>query len=133
MHDDRRYQPSKHAAKNQLKDGELVLSGRSLMFVRNVGHLMTNDAMLFDGEEVPEGIMDGLITSLIAKHDLLGNSKFKNSREGSIYIVKPKMHGPEEVAFSNALFGAIEPIIDVPTNTLKMGIMDEERLSLIHI
>jgi len=133
MHDDRRYQPSKHAAKNRLKDGELVLSGRSLMFVRNVGHLMTNDAMLFDGEEVPEGIMDGLITSLIAKHDLLGNSKFKNSREGSIYIVKPKMHGPEEVAFSNALFGAIEPIIDVPTNTLKMGIMDEERRTSVNL
>ncbi|MEC8747435.1 MAG: malate synthase G, partial [Pseudomonadota bacterium] len=125
MHDDRSYQPSKHASQDKLKDGELVLSGRSLMFVRNVGHLMTNNAMLFDGEEVPEGIMDGLVTSLIAKHDLLGNSKFKNSREGSIYIVKPKMHGPEEVAFSNALFGAIEAIIDVPANTLKMGIMDE--------
>ncbi|MCP4280344.1 MAG: malate synthase G, partial [Alteromonas sp.] len=127
MHDDRSYQPSKHVSQDKLKDGELVLSGRSLMFVRNVGHLMTNNAMLFDGEEVPEGIMDGLVTSLIAKHDLLGNSKFKNSREGSIYIVKPKMHGPEEVAFSNALFGAIEAIIDVPANTLKMGIMDEER------
>ncbi|MEC9478886.1 MAG: malate synthase G, partial [Pseudomonadota bacterium] len=133
MHDDRSYQPSKHASQDKLKDGELVLSGRSLMFVRNVGHLMTNNAMLFDGEEVPEGIMDGLVTSLIAKHDLLGNSKFKNSREGSIYIVKPKMHGPEEVAFSNALFGAIEAIIDVPANTLKIGIMDEERRTSINL
>ncbi|MEC7453682.1 MAG: malate synthase G, partial [Pseudomonadota bacterium] len=133
MHDDRSYQPSKHASQDKLKDGELVLSGRSLMFVRNVGHLMTNNAMLFDGEEVPEGIMDGLVTSLIAKHDLLGNSKFKNSREGSIYIVKPKMHGPEEVSFSNALFGAIEAIIDVPANTLKMGIMDEERRTSINL
>jgi len=94
---------------------------------------MTNDAMLFDGDEVPEGIMDGLITSLIAKHDLLGNSAFKNSREGSIYIVKPKMHGPEEVAFSDALFEAIEPIIDVPKNTLKMGIMDEERRTSVNL
>merc|ERR1719333_86183 len=133
MHDDRSYQPSKHVSQDKLKDGELVLSGRSLMFVRNVGHLMTNNAMLFDGEEVPEGIMDGLVTSLIAKHDLLGNSKFKNSREGSIYIVKPKMHGPEEVAFSNALFGAIEAIIDVSANTLKMGIMDEERRTSINL
>merc|ERR1712137_1275723 len=133
MHEDRSYQPSKHASQDELKDGKLVLSGRSLMFVRNVGHLMTNNAMLFDGEEVPEGIMDGLVTSLIAKHDLLGNSKFKNSREGSIYIVKPKMHGPEEVAFSNALFGAIETIIDVPANTLKMGIMDEERRTSINL
>ena len=133
MHEDRSYQPSKHASQDELKDGKLVLSGRSLMFVRNVGHLMTNNAMLFDGEEVPEGIMDGLVTSLIAKHDLLGNSKFKNSREGSIYIVKPKMHGPEEVAFSNALFGAIEAIIDVPANTLKMGIMDEERRTSINL
>lgn len=129
MHADRVYQPSKHAN----SQSEVTLSGRSLMFVRNVGHLMTNDAMLFDGEEVPEGIMDGVVTSLIAKHDLLGNSQFKNSREGSIYIVKPKMHGPEEVAFSNALFGRIETIIDVPENTLKMGIMDEERRTSVNL
>ena len=129
MHEDRAYSPSAYAN----TDEQLTLSGRSLMFVRNVGHLMTNDAILFDGEEVPEGIMDGIVTSLIAKHDLLGNSKFKNSREGSIYIVKPKMHGPEEVAFSNALFGKIESIIDVPANTLKMGIMDEERRTSVNL
>ena len=129
MNADRVYTPSKHATNQDA----VTLTGRSLMFVRNVGHLMTNSAMLFDGEEVPEGIMDGLVTSLIAKHDLLGNSTFSNSREGSIYIVKPKMHGPEEVAFANALFGRIETIIDVPTNTLKMGIMDEERRTSVNL
>ena len=129
MHEDRVYTSSKHV-NNQ---NEVILSGRSLMFVRNVGHLMTNDAMLFDGEPVPEGIMDGLVTSLIAKHDVLGNSKFKNSRHGSIYIVKPKMHGPEEVAFTEALFSKIETIIDVPKNTLKMGIMDEERRTSVNL
>ena len=118
----------------QTTDGEsLVLSGRSLMFVRNVGHLMTNDAILFDGEEVPEGIMDGVITSLIAKHDLLGNSPYKNTRTGSIYIVKPKMHGPEEVAFSNALFGKIEEVVGLEPFTLKMGIMDEERRTSVNL
>lgn len=111
----------------------LTLSGRSLMFVRNVGHLMTNDAILFDGEEVPEGIMDGVITSLIAKHDLLGNGTFKNTRTGSIYIVKPKMHGPEEVAFSNALFGKIEEVVGLEPFTLKMGIMDEERRTSVNL
>ena len=111
----------------------LTLSGRSLMFVRNVGHLMTNDAILFDGEEVPEGIMDGVITSLIAKHDVLGNGAFKNTRTGSIYIVKPKMHGPEEVAFSNALFGRIEDVIGLEPFTLKMGIMDEERRTSVNL
>lgn len=134
MHSDRAYHPSKHVpSEKTTSQNELVLSGRSLMFVRNVGHLMTNNAMLFDGEEVPEGIMDGLITSLIAKHDLLGNSDYTNSREGSVYIVKPKMHGPEEVAFSNVLFERIEEIIDVPRNTLKMGIMDEERRTSVNL
>lgn len=128
MHTDREY-----TSANSSDNKKIVLSARSLMFVRNVGHLMTNDAMLFDGEEVPEGIMDGLVTSLIGKHDLLGNSPFKNSREGSIYIVKPKMHGPEEVAFSNSLFAAIEKIIDVPENTIKMGIMDEERRTSVNL
>lgn len=118
----------------QTTGGEsLVLSGRSLMFVRNVGHLMTNDAILFDGEEVPEGIMDGVITSLIAKHDLLGNSPYKNTRTGSIYIVKPKMHGPEEVAFSNALFGKIEEVVGLEPFTLKIGIMDEERRTSVNL
>ncbi|WP_414828088.1 malate synthase G [Alteromonas sp. H39] len=129
MHEDRVYTPSKHAMTTE----DVRLSGRSLMFVRNVGHLMTNDAMLFDGEPVPEGIMDGIITSLIGKHDILGNSKFANSREGSIYIVKPKMHGPEEVAFSEKLFSRIESVIDVPANTLKMGIMDEERRTSVNL
>ena len=129
MHEDRVYTPSKHAMTTE----EVRLSGRSLMFVRNVGHLMTNDAMLFDGEPVPEGIMDGIVTSLIGKHDILGNSKFANSREGSIYIVKPKMHGPEEVAFSEKLFSRIESVIDVPANTLKMGIMDEERRTSVNL
>jgi malate synthase len=129
MHEDRVYSPSKHVTNQE----QLSLSARSLMFVRNVGHLMTNDAMLFDGEPVPEGIMDGLVTSLIAKHDLLNNSPFQNSRHGSIYIVKPKMHGPEEVAFSDALFAKIETVINVPKNTLKMGIMDEERRTSVNL
>lgn len=129
MHEDKNYLPSKYADDTS----PITLSGRSLMFVRNVGHLMTNDAMLFDGQPVPEGIMDGLVTSLIGKHDLLNNGAFKNSRQGSIYIVKPKMHGPEEVAFADKLFASIEKIIDVPQNTLKMGIMDEERRTSVNL
>ncbi|MCU7555645.1 malate synthase G [Alteromonas sp. ASW11-19] len=123
MHADRTYTPAGHTTQTD----ELTLPGRSLMFVRNVGHLMTNDAMLFDEQPVPEGIMDGIVTALIGKHDVIGNSNLTNSREGSIYIVKPKMHGPEEVAFTDKLFARIEQIIAVPVNTLKMGIMDEER------
>lgn len=116
------------------KDGNnLVLPGRAVMFIRNVGHLMTNSAILLDGEEVPEGIMDGVITSLISKHDLLGNSRFKNSREGSIYIVKPKMHGSEEVAFSSTLFSRIEELLGLQPNTIKMGIMDEERRTTVNL
>lgn len=111
----------------------LSLPGRSLMFVRNVGHLMQNDAILFRGSPIFEGIMDGIVTSLIAKHDLLRNGRFKNSRAGSIYIVKPKMHGPEEVAFTDSLFAAIEAGLSIPANTLKMGIMDEERRTSVNL
>lgn len=96
------------------------------MFVWNVGYLMINDVMLFDGDEVFEGIMDGLIILFIVKYDLFGNSVFKNSCEGSIYIVKFKMYGLEEVVFFDVLFEVIEFIIDVFKNILKMGIMDEE-------
>jgi malate synthase len=111
----------------------LQLAGRSLMFIRNVGHLMTNDAILFDGKAIYEGIMDGVITSLIAKHDLLKNSPFENSKTGSIYIVKPKMHGAQEVAFTNALFEQIEQVLGLTLNTIKIGIMDEERRTSLHL
>nr|WP_297349787.1 malate synthase G [uncultured Glaciecola sp.] len=116
-----------------LKNESITLSGRSLMFIRNVGHLMTNSAILFEGEEIPEGIMDAMITSLIAKHDLLNNSSFKNAKENSIYIVKPKMHGPDEVAFTNRLFTNVEQVLDLPKNTIKIGIMDEERRTSLNL
>lgn len=106
--------------------GELVLPGRSLLFVRNVGHLMTTPALLLaDGNEAPEGILDAIVTSMIALHDV--NGPRANSRTGSIYIVKPKQHGPEEVAFTDRLFDAVEDLLILPRHTIKVGVMDEER------
>ena len=112
----------------------LTLKGRALMWVRNVGHLMTNPAILLpDGSEVFEGLMDAMVTTTIALHDVQKTSGLRNSQHGSVYIVKPKMHGPQEVAFSDALFGRVETILGLPAHTIKIGIMDEERRTSVNL
>ena len=112
----------------------MMVKGRAVMWIRNVGHLMTNPAILMpDGSEVFEGLMDAMITVMIGMHDLKKSSGVRNSATGSIYIVKPKMHGPEEVAFTDALFARVETILGLPLNTVKLGVMDEERRTSVNL
>jgi len=111
-----------------------TIKGRALMWVRNVGHLMTNPAILLpDGSEVPEGLMDAMVTVMIALHDLKKTGGMRNSVMGSVYVVKPKMHGPEEVAFADAVMARVEAVLGLPTATVKLGIMDEERRTSVNL